>query len=97
MAGSVRHFPVLRHGVYALMTLTIWVAGSALGAIPPSASSAAPQYPQMILRAAHPNAPVGGNGPILAEDAAKLAVLTIVGIVTAALESWGVPLVENNR
>jgi len=64
MAGSVPRFPVLRHGVYALVALTTWVAGSALGTIPPSASTAVPQYPQMILRAAHPNAPVGGNGPI---------------------------------
>src|SRR5919206_3912902 len=64
MAGSVPRFPALRHGVYALVALTTWVAGSALGTIPPAASHAAPEYPQMILRAAHPNAPVGGNGPI---------------------------------
>src|SRR3954471_22187948 len=64
MAGSVPRFPILRHGVYALVALTTWVAGSALGTIPPAASNAAPAYPQMILRAAHPNAPVGGSGPI---------------------------------
>jgi LCP family protein required for cell wall assembly len=63
MAGSVPRFPVLRHGVYALVALSTWVAGSALGTIPPAASNTQ-EYPTMILRAAHPNAPVGGSGPI---------------------------------
>jgi LCP family protein required for cell wall assembly len=64
MAGSTRTFPVLRHGIYALVALSTWVAGSALGVVSPATQAAAPQYPQIILRAAHPEDPVGGSGPI---------------------------------
>jgi LCP family protein required for cell wall assembly len=64
MAGSARSFPVLRHGIYALVALSTWVAGSALGVLQPATQAAAPHYPQIILRAAHPGVPVGGSGPI---------------------------------
>jgi LCP family protein required for cell wall assembly len=64
MAGSAPRSPVLRHGIYALIALSTWVAGSALGSVPPTAAPALAQYPQMILRAAHPGVPIGGNGPI---------------------------------
>ncbi len=64
MAGSARSFPALRHGIFALVALSTWIAGSALGVFQPATHAAAPQYPQIILRAAHPGDPVGGNGPI---------------------------------
>jgi LCP family protein required for cell wall assembly len=66
MAGSARRFPALRHGVYALITLSAWIAGATLGIIPPASqgTQAEKEHPQFILRAAHPKAPVGGNGPI---------------------------------
>jgi LCP family protein required for cell wall assembly len=63
MAGSARRFPALRHGLYALIALSTWIAGSAFGVLTP-ATQGAQEYPQIILRAAHPGAPVGGSGPI---------------------------------